>query len=103
MSNLQFAISWLLVVASIVSAHAAGSDVRLIDAVKAGNREMVRALVGQRVDVNVREVDGTTALHWAVRANDADMATSLMRAGAAANVANRYGVTPLLLAATNGN
>ncbi len=64
---------------------------------------MVRALVGQRVDVNVREVDGTTALHWAVRANDADMATSLMRAGAAANVANRYGVTPLLLAATNGN
>src|SRR5580704_3448585 len=103
MSNAQFAIPWLLVVASIVAAHAAGNDVRLIDAVKAGNRDMVRALVGQRVDVNVREVDGTTALHWAVRANDADLATSLIRAGAAANVANRYGVTPLLLAATNGN
>ena len=103
MSNLQSAISWLLVIASVVTAHAAGNDVRLIDAVKAGNRDMVRTLVGQRVDVNVREVDGTTALHWAVRADDADMATSLMRAGAAANVANRYGVTPLLLAATNGN
>jgi ankyrin repeat protein len=102
MSNSQFAISWL-VIASVVTAHAAGSDTRLIEAVKAGNQEMVRALVRQRVDVNVREVDGTTAHHWAVRANDADVATSLLRAGAAANVANRYGVTPLLLAATNGN
>ena len=65
-------------VASVVTAHAAGSEVRLIDAVKAGNRDVVRALVGQRVDVNAREADGTTALHWAVRADDADMATSLI-------------------------
>src|ERR1700733_5611272 len=93
----------LLAIACVVTVDGAGTDVRLIDAVKAGNRDVVRTLVHQSVDVNAREADGTPALHWAVRANDADMADSLIRAGAAANVANRYGVTPLLLAATNGS
>jgi ankyrin repeat protein len=98
-----FLTTCLLAIACVATAHGAGTDVRLIDAVKAGNRDVVRTLVHQRVDVNAREADGTTALHWAVRANDADMADSLIQAGAAANVANRYGVTPLLLAATNGS
>lgn len=49
------------------------------------------------------DADGTTALHWAVRADDVDLARALLRAGAEARVANRYGVTPLALAAVNGN
>ena len=44
-----------------------------------------------------------TALHWAVRGDDADTAQMLIRAGANVNAANRYGITPLSLAATNGN
>jgi ankyrin repeat protein len=44
-----------------------------------------------------------TALHWAVRANDMDTVQLLLRSGANAKTANRYGVTPLSLAATNGN
>ena len=54
-------------------------------------------------DVNAREADGTTALHWAARSDDADEVRRLLRAGARADVTNRYGVTPLALAAGNGN
>ena len=49
------------------------------------------------------EADGTTALHWAVRADDLELVRLLLRAGANARAANRYGVTPLQLAATNGS
>jgi ankyrin repeat protein len=54
-------------------------------------------------DVNAREVDGTTALHWAVRADNTEETRRLLRAGARPDVSNRYGVTPLALAAANGN
>lgn len=47
--------------------------------------------------------DGTTPLHWAVRANDVDAVQRLLRAGANPDAANRYGVTPLSLAATSAS
>jgi len=47
--------------------------------------------------------DGTTPLHWAVRANDLDAVQRLLRSGANPDAANRYGVTPLSLAATNAS
>jgi len=81
---------------------AAGGGVSLIDAVKAGDRAAVRTLATKST-VNSPEADGMTALHWAVRSDDADMVGVLMRAGANVNAANRYGITPLTLAATNGN
>jgi ankyrin repeat protein len=49
------------------------------------------------------EPDGTTALHRAVRSNDAKAVESLIRGGANVKVANRYGMTPLSLACTNGD
>jgi ankyrin repeat protein len=78
-------------------------DLRLIEAAKAGDRAAVSRLVGARTDVNVAEPDGTTALHWAVRADRLDVVQALLQAGARAGAANRYGVTPLALAAVNGN
>jgi ankyrin repeat protein len=93
----------LLLVAVI---RADGQELRLVDAVKAGNREAVRALLKKpagTADANGREVDGTTPLHWAVRANDLETAQLLLAAGARADVANRYGVTPISLAAANGS
>lgn len=90
------------VAALAVLAAAAGPDVRVIEAVKSGNREIARVLLQQRVDANSREVDGTTALHWAARADDVEMVQLLLRAGAQVDAANRYGLTPLSLAATNG-
>jgi len=82
---------------------AAGVDAKLAAAVKAGDKAAVQSLLQQRVDVNAAEVDGTTALHWAVRNDDMDLVDRLIRANANVKAANRYGVTPLYLACVNGN
>jgi ankyrin repeat protein len=47
--------------------------------------------------------DGTTALHWAVRQDDVKKVEALIKAGADVKAANRYGVAPIALAATNGS
>jgi ankyrin repeat protein len=88
---------------SVASLEAAGNTIRLIDAVKQGNHATVRALVNEHANVNVAEPDGMTALHWAVRADDIEMAKMLVRAGADVKAASRYGITPLSLAAQNGD
>jgi len=93
---------WLLVVL-ISGTISAAAPVNLIDAVKAGDAQTVRALLKQRANVNATEADGMTALHWAVRANELGTVQLLLRSGANAKAANRYGITPLSLAATNGN
>jgi uncharacterized protein len=80
---------------------AAASD--LADAVMNGNKAAVRALLQQKANVNAAQVDGTTALHWAVQANDLETADLLIRAGAKVSAANREGATPLMLASVNGN
>ena len=63
----------------------------------------LRALLGQKVDVNAPGKDGTPALHWAVRSDDLATARLLLAAGADSKLANRYGVTPLSLACSNGS
>jgi ankyrin repeat protein len=88
---------------TVAVAGASSDSLALADAVKAGNRSAVRQLVNRHVTVNASAPDGTTPLHWAVRANDLEMSQVLLRAGANAAAANRYGVTPIALAATNGN
>src|SRR6266581_2729869 len=90
-----------VVVLSVANLCAAGSEVA--DAVMRGNKDALRSLLQRKVDVNAPQVDGTTALHWAVRADDLETADLLIRAGANASTANREGVTPLQLAAINGN
>jgi uncharacterized protein len=87
----------------VASAGVASAEVRLVDAVKAGDRQSVRALLDRRVDVNAGEADGTTALHFAVDQDALALVELLVRAGANVNAANRYGVTPLWLACVNGN
>src|SRR6478736_4357201 len=91
---------------AVASLTAGGAELTLTDAVKAGNRDAVRAILATpagKAAVNTAEADGTTPLHWAVRADDVDVAGPLIGAGANANAANRYGVTPLSLAAGNAS
>ena len=76
---------------------------RLIDAAKTGNASAVTSLLRQRVPVDAKEPDGTTALHWAARLDRVDIVQALLRAKAPVNAATRYGVTPLTLAAINGS
>src|SRR6187551_3374011 len=93
-----------LILFSVVTAiRAAENDRRLIDAVKQGNRETVLTLMKARIPVNAVASDGTTALHWAVRANDQETVRLLLSAGADVRLVDRYGIPPLKLAAENGN
>jgi len=96
-------VAILLAFACVAGLEAAGTSVRLIDAVKQGNRTAVRALIGQHTNVNVAEPDGMTALHWAARGDDLATAQLLVRAGANVKAVSRYGITPLTFAAQNGD
>jgi uncharacterized protein len=53
--------------------------------------------------LNLSAQTRTTPLHQAVLAGDRPAAQRLIRSGADVNAANRYGVTPLLVAAQRGN
>ena len=79
------------------------ADVTLLQAVKTGNVQTVRAMVKAKADANRAEPDGTTALHWAVQNGHVEMVDLLIRSGAKVATANRYGVTPLTVACTAGN
>ena len=79
------------------------ADAPLADAAEKMDRERIRTLLQQRVDVNAPQADGMTALHWTAYQDDLEATTLLMRAGANVKAANRYGVTPLSLASANGN
>lgn len=93
-----------LVLLSVVAGmRGAETDRRLIEAAKQGNRESVRSLLKAKVPVNTPSSDGTTALHWAVRADNMEITRLLLQAGADVRLADRYGITPLKLAAENGS
>lgn len=81
---------------------ASGSRAALAEAVEKKDFVLARTLIGDS-DVNAAQVDGMTALHWAVYHDDLATAKSLVAAGAKVKAQNRYGVTPLSLACTNGN
>jgi ankyrin repeat protein len=80
------------------------ADTRLADAVQAGDRNQVRNLLAQKVDVNAAQGDGATALHWAAFNDDLETAQVLLAAGANVKAATRVGaITPLFMASKNGN
>jgi len=76
---------------------------RLVDAAINDDTSAVRALIGQKADVNAAAADGTTALMWAARANDAAMMEALLAAGADVKARDRYGLTAVRLACENAN
>src|SRR5215831_2976270 len=73
------------------------------DAVMNGNHAGLRVLLQQKADVNVAQIDGATALHWAAYRDDMEAARLLISAGAKADAANREGITPLYMASLYGN
>ncbi len=93
-------LTWLI--AGSLFAFAAGNASELSDAARHGNAASVRALIKSGAgDVNSPGRDSMTPLLWASQSNDIEMARALLVAGADANLGNRYGITPLWLAATN--
>jgi ankyrin repeat protein len=94
---------WAVGVLAMAGAGAAADNVPLIEAVQHGDKAAVLRLLQQRTDVNRPVLDGTTALHRAVEQDDVEIARLLVRSGADARAANRYGATPLYAACLNGN
>ena len=90
-------------VLGVVGVASAAEEAALADAAETGKGALVRTLLDAGEDVNAAQVDGMTALHWAVYRDDADTASLLVRSGADVTAENRYGVTPISLAATNRN
>lgn len=79
------------------------ADLRLIHAARNQDAKTVRALLAEKVDVNSRSSDGSTALLWSAHWNDLETANLLLAAGADANLANDFRMTPLSQACTNAN
>jgi ankyrin repeat protein len=96
-------IGWSITPLLSIALSAAPPEPRLADAVKRQDRQAIHTLLEQRVDVNARQPDGATALHWAMHWNDLETAERLIQAGAQLNATNDYGVTPLSLACTNAS
>jgi ankyrin repeat protein len=60
-------------------------------------------VAANKAAANSADLDGTRALHWAIRAGEAGIVDVLLKAGADARAKDRLGVTPLFLAAMNGD
>jgi ankyrin repeat protein len=86
-----------------VAGWSAELDNRVARAAMSANRDAVQTLIAEKADVNAPLADGTTALHWAVRADDLQTAELLLRAGANVKAADRYGLTVLSIACTNAS
>jgi uncharacterized protein len=96
--------SWLTGLCAAGLMTAASIDTRVADAAMQGNRDVVRALIKEKADVNAAQGDGATALHWAAFKDDLEMARMLLAAGANVKAATREGsITPLFMACTNGD
>jgi ankyrin repeat protein len=94
----------LLVLAAVLStASVAAAQSDVAGAAMRGDAAAVRAALARKADVNLPQVDGTTALHWAAERDDHAIAELLIRAGARVDAKTREGVTALQLAAINGS
>ncbi len=89
---------------AIVAASAAGlraAEPTLLDVARQDDAAGVAAALRAHADVNARQADGATALHWAAYHDDRPLASMLIRAGARPGVADDTGATPLFLACMN--
>ena len=97
------AIALVLVLLAAGPVAANVDDAPIIEAARGQDAGAVRTLIADGADVNARQPDGATALHWAAYRDDHETAELLIAAGAEVNAANDLGATPLWLSADNGS
>jgi len=95
--------SWFTTCFLLAASYGAENLNPLVEAAQNGNKAGVQLALRNHADVNAAQPDGTTALEWAARLDDLEIADILLDAGANAKASNKYGVTPISLAATNGS
>jgi uncharacterized protein len=93
----------LAILLSVATAAANAVDASLAEAVRRQDTGSARVLLARHSDVNATLADGSTALFWAARWDDAALVDQLLGAGASPSIANRYGISPLFEACENGD
>jgi ankyrin repeat protein len=95
---------------ALISWHSGENLVKLIlmeasfeDAIKRGDAEDVRRLLGRGIDVDMRDRHGQTALMLAAHAGHREVVEALIAHGANLNVTAKYGLTALMLAIIAGH
>ena len=76
---------------------------KLFEAVDNENITEIKSLLNQGANVNVREKDGQTPLHYAAYLNNINIAKLLIDSGADVNVQDKDGWAPLRWATHNGH
>jgi len=87
-----------LLLTLLLSGSIARSADSLPEAARLGDREAVRALLSDGLDLGERDEQGNTALHWAALRGDTGLISDLLRRGVEVDATNRFGATPLLYA-----
>jgi ankyrin repeat protein len=104
MRNLSGGLIASVTGALCLTAALVASESNVADAAMQGGRDAVRTLLKQGADVNAAQGDGMTALHWAARHGDAELARTLVYAGANLKATTRLGgLTPLIMASQIGD
>jgi len=75
-------------------------DNRLLQTALDGNKPEVMRLLEEGVDVNLRDMDGRTALMYASFNGHTDIVNELLKKGAEVNLRDNYGRTPLMFASS---
>jgi ankyrin repeat protein len=81
----------------LAAAQSAGPNLSAL--IRAGDPEAALAAIKTGADVDARDGDGSTPLHWAVYKVDHAVAEALLKAGADPNVRSNLGAVPLMEAA----
>jgi len=87
----------------MLAATGAAAQTLVADAVMNRDAAALRALLQKKADVNAAQVDGSTALHWAVYHDNLQAADLLLASGASVMAVTREGVTPLAMATLYGS
>ena len=87
----------------MLAASAAAAQTSVADAVMNRDVAGLRALLQKKAEVNAPQIDGSTALHWAVYHDNLQAADLLIAAGANPKAVTREGVTPLAMATQFGS
>ena len=90
-------------IAAVSGIAATNGSAGVAEAAKNQQKAAVQALLKQKADVNAPDVEGMTALMWAVHWNDLEMTQMLLKAGADPKLKSTFDDNALYEACLNGN